>query len=183
MKSFVLAILASFLGLALATNTSIHFFSDQEGCINNWFGCSNLDVGYCCTSSNPYCRWVTCNNCHSQGVTSYTLPTYKTNTCSGDLAATPACGATAIDNCCSVADNANPPTCSAKVVPASGKRQGNTTAPQECLGTVEPDTIHYTGPDGGEHTLDFPAGTFLDAVGFLEANDWEGLAGLLGPSS
>lgn len=159
---------STLMGLTIATNTSIHFFSDSTGCINNWFGCGNLPIGWCCASSNPYCRWVTCDDCHAQGVPSYQLLTHNTGDCSGDTSDDPPCTATTIDNCCTVDSmaNSNPDKCSAMVVPSGGREQ--------CLGKMEPDTFGFMH-NGTSHEVHLPTGTYQQAVSFAVTSDYDGL--------
>lgn len=170
MQASNLTLWSTVIALTVATNTSIHFYSDNTGCVNHSFSCNDLPTGYCCASNNPYCRWAQCDNCRAQDITTYQLPTYQNNQCSGDPSFS--CSATTVDSCCPLdaRPNQNPDSCSAKVVPS-----GSDNSEGGCLGIVEPNKFRVDYTNGRFKEVWLPQGTYQTAFGFAVNEDFDEL--------
>ncbi|ROW02149.1 hypothetical protein VSDG_02363 [Cytospora chrysosperma] len=176
MRAFQAALFSALAGLTLATNTTIRYFSTKEGCVDNYFQCSNIAIGHCCQISTPWCTYVDCPDCIANGVTAYSLPTHANNDCSGDPIE-PVCASTSNNNiCCSINHVEAPTVCSTKVSTNVGKKREEG---EDCLGMVEPDTLVYTDAGGVKHEAHLPNGTFEQAAEFANIGDWNGLTEFL----
>ncbi|KUI68358.1 hypothetical protein VM1G_04622 [Cytospora mali] len=179
MQALQAVLLSTLVSLALATNTTVRYFSTKEGCVGNYFQCSNIPIGYCCQASSPWCIYVDCPDCISHGVTAYSLLTHANGECSGDPIQ-PTCASTSQNNiCCSVDYNYQPDLCSTMVTP----NIGNKLEKEECLGVVQPDTLVYTDSNGVTNDFHLPNGTFERAVQFANVSGWDGLADFLGQAN
>ncbi|ROW15269.1 hypothetical protein VPNG_03085 [Cytospora leucostoma] len=179
MRALIATLFSALIGLSLATNTTIRYYDTKEGCVGNYFQCSNIPIGYCCKASSPWCIHVLCPDCVANGVKTYSLLTHANGDCSGDPIQ-PACVNTSDKNnlCCSVDYQGKTDVCSTMVTTDVGKKQEGEG--DGCLGVVQPDTLFYTDDGGATHEVHLPNGTFDLAVEFANANDWNGLANVLG---
>lgn len=169
-KIFYLALVG--FSIASSSNTTIiHFYSDETGCVNHFFGCSSLPRGYCCAASYPYCRWIQCVDCHAQNTTNYELLAHTNGNCSGDPSFS--CTATAIDSCCKVnhAAESEADICSAIVVPEGSGLERD----YECLGTREPNILGLRYGDGTVMEIKLPHGTYQLALTLAANHDFDRL--------
>lgn len=155
--------LAGFAVAASNNTTSIHFYSDKTGCVNHYFGCSDLPVGYCCASLSPYCSWVQCANCHAQTITDYQLLAHTNGNCSGNPSFS--CAATSVDSCCKTnnPDDLEPDICSAIVV-AESSTSIHVERGIECLGTREPNVFGMAYENGTVREFKLPHAMYESAL-------------------
>lgn len=154
------------------TTTSIHFYNDKTGCVNHYFGCSDLPVGYCCASLSPYCSWVQCANCHAQTITDYWLLAHANGNCSDNPSFS--CTATTVDNCCKTShpDGQEPDICSALVVAESSE---DVERGAECLGTREPNVFGIAYENGTVREFKLPHAMYESALVLATKQDLDGL--------
>lgn len=162
------------------TTTSIHFYNAPTGCVNHYFGCSDLPVGYCCASLSPYCKWVQCANCRAQNMTDYKLLAHTDGNCSGNPSFS--CTATSIDNCCKTSnpDGLEPDICSAIVFP-----QGSQDVERglECLGTREPNVFGMAYENGTVREFKLPHAMYESALTLATKQNADVLVAHLGVHS
>lgn len=178
MRALIATLLAALTGLALATNTTIRYYNTKEGCVGNYFQCSNIPIGYCCKASAPWCIYVICPDCVANGIKDYSLLTHANGECSGG-AIQPACANASekTNMCCTVDYQGKTDVCSTMVTTDVGKELGAEGG--GCLGVFEPDTLVYTDEQGAVIEVHLPNGILDRAVEFASVSDWNGLTKFL----
>jgi len=172
----ILAVVATLL--TFCTATDIVFF--QEGACNfarPFVQCGNVPAGFCCASGSPFCGSLSCGNCGAP----ITLISYPLSSCAS---ASNSCMLQAGLNCC--INLGNGISCAGSYVLGFVKRDmmpriegtaTNVTSKEttDC-NPVQLNKMTYTDPEGIQHVIHMPKGTFTTASEHIMANDFEKLA-------
>ena len=165
--------IAAFLAVCSASNSLVFFEPGACNLNRNHIGCYNAAPGLCCTTSSPWCGSLSCKNC-PQGTATWA---YSASSCGtpgpsgwctepGDLAW-----------CC--INLHEEPDCSAIWFTNTGAKRDELAVrvlavneTEGCIGSIEPNMMHFMDDEGVVHEIHMPKGTFTTVTGHFKDGNW-----------